>query len=146
MATIKRFASSLQQYGDLEVEASVGETCLNTLLSEIMKSTLVSYFSQEAGRTLYRIGSCYLEFISLVMDASGRVYRYMDMTCQNTGGINLYLIASSGEEAVRTYFGIPWRKRGHRGGVDSASGLTFLLLYLVPLGMQENAKPLFNSL
>src|SRR5690348_13876244 len=46
----------LQHYGDLEVDAGVGDTCLNTLMSEIMKIRLVPcFFCQEAGRTLYII-------------------------------------------------------------------------------------------
>ena len=103
-AVCKPVCDFLQRYGDLEVVASEEyascDTCLNTCLSEIMKTRLVSGFSKEVGRPLYCIGKCSFDFMYLLMDDAGRVYRHLELTSQNFGGIDLYLIAASGEEAI----------------------------------------------
>src|SRR5258708_7424144 len=64
----------LERYGNLGLEVNDvgGDTCLNTKMSEIMESGLVSSFSTEAARHLYVIGSCYFDFMSLLMDSAGR--------------------------------------------------------------------------
>ena len=97
----------LQRYGDLELPADAKsyETYLNTLLSEIMKimkTIPVSLFSQVVGRTLYYIGTCYYDFMTLLMDSSGRVYRFLGTITPggDIGGTDLFLIAASGEEAI----------------------------------------------
>lgn len=94
----------LQRYGDLEVVGNEDHFsytyCLNTCQSVILKSFVVSYFSPRVGRTLYCIGKCYFDFMYLLMDDAGRVYRHDEMTSHNFGGIDLSLIAASGEEAI----------------------------------------------
>lgn len=93
----------LQHYGDLNVVAKVEYdpwyNCLNTCLSEIMETDLVSYFSQGMSRTLYIIGKCDMDFRVLLMDSAGRVYRPREGQGYS---MDLFLIAASGEEAIET--------------------------------------------
>ena len=95
----------LQRFGDLSLQLDLGseEAYLNTLLSEILPTlppTPVSPFSEALGRTLYYIGSCVYAFYPLLMDSSGRVYRITGGAKPDVYGLDLMLIAASGEEAI----------------------------------------------
>ena len=93
----------LQRYGDLEVNMGLDENWLDTRLNclqEIMQKVPVSFFSDIVGKTLYFIGLCQFDFMVLLMDSSGRVYRFLEMVKPDVFGIDLFLIAASGEEAI----------------------------------------------
>jgi hypothetical protein len=90
----------LRRYGDLEIETVIGDSGLNTLISDVIGRRPVSHLSPNLNLTLYSIGVCWCENVDLHMDISGRVYRHMQMTSQNIDGIDLYRIAASGEEAL----------------------------------------------
>lgn len=107
----------LQRFGDLtlQLDPPSDEAYLNTLLSEIeqtMQFVPVSLFSQEVGRTLYFIGSCFYDFHGLLMDSSGRVYSHLGYVKADVFGTSLFLIAASGEEAIELLV------RQHETGID----------------------------
>lgn len=91
----------LRRYGDLEIghRGDVFDTDMSRIM-RMMERWPVSGWSEAAGRTLYVIGICRFDFMILLMDASGRVYRHMEMTSHNDRGIDLYRIAATGEEAI----------------------------------------------
>ena len=90
----------LRRYGDLEIATMIDDIGFNTLFSGILTRELVSRFSQDVGMALYTIGECCFEMMDMLMDSSGRVYRYMRMSPQNFGGVDLYRIADTAEEAL----------------------------------------------
>jgi hypothetical protein len=100
----KAASDFLQRYGDLEVYpndfwGSYLDTRLSPLL-EIMNQSLVSVFSDLVGRPLYYIGSYIGDLSSLLMDSSGRVYHTVGGITNSMSGIDLFLFAASGEEAI----------------------------------------------
>jgi|SRR5579871_6717679 len=94
----------LQHYGDLEVYTNgVWGSYLDTRLSPIlaiMNQSPVSVFSDLVGRTLYYVGTYIAELSSLLMDSSGRVYHTVGGHTMSMDGIDLFLFAACGEEAI----------------------------------------------
>ncbi len=94
----------LQRYGDLEIYSNGGwgsylDTCLSPLL-EIMRKYPVSFFSNLLGRPFYYIGNYIYEMSSLLMDSSGWVYHTEGGITMSLDGIDLFLFAACGEEAI----------------------------------------------
>jgi hypothetical protein len=109
----------LQRYGDLslQLDPESEEAYLNTLMSEIlrtMQAMPVSLFSEAVGRALYFIGSCVYDFYPLLMDSSGRVYRITGGAKPDVFGLDLIMIAASGDEAIEALV------REHQTGRDIA--------------------------
>lgn len=90
----------LRCYGGLEVDPGLGDTYINTSLPAILKYPVSLWWMPLAGRNLYSIGECVFEFMTLLMDSEGRVYRYINPSSQNVSGYDLLRIADSGEEAI----------------------------------------------
>jgi len=91
----------LQQFGNLEIIDGDGDDVyVNTLLPEITRGDIVHRDVETLQSRLFYIGRCVYEFEWLLMDSDGAVYRHMEMTPQNFGGINLIKFAVSGEDAI----------------------------------------------
>src|SRR3569833_1400667 len=105
----------LRRYGDLEVEIlDLGESCVNTKLAPLLQMQAISEPVDQIEKTLFHIGRCNFEFEYLLMDSTGAVYRHMEMTSQNFGGIDLIKFADSGEQAIE--------KLVHEGFFDTPVG------------------------
>ena len=94
----------LKRYGDLEIyRTDICESYLDTRLRpilEIMNQSPMSVFSDLVGRPLYYVGTYIYELSSLLMDSSGRVYHTVGGHTMSMSGIDLFLFAASGEEAI----------------------------------------------
>lgn len=89
----------LRCYGDLEIDPDDFDVYIDTSLSVPTSHPVSAFWASVFDRNLYTIGTCAYDFMTLLMDPSGRVYRFWG-GMHHAGRFDLERITDSGEEAI----------------------------------------------